>query len=83
MCASVPSNILQSQKSLCDTQGVEALPEVVANWPKDALPNYDLILCSDVLYWSDVVPDLAAVLGRLLQNGKTTLLWCWVRSFPS
>ncbi|CAE7668489.1 GAT1, partial [Symbiodinium necroappetens] len=52
---------------------------VVANWPKDALPNYDVILCSDVLYWSDVVADLAAVLGRLLQNGKTTLLWCWVR----
>ncbi|CAE7361980.1 unnamed protein product, partial [Symbiodinium sp. CCMP2592] len=71
--------------SLCSPGTSLALLDwkVVANWPKDALPNYDLILCSDVLYWSDVVPDLAAVLGRLLQNGKTTLLWCWVRSFPS
>lgn len=67
--------------SLCSPGTSLALLDwkVVANWPKDALPNYDVILCSDVLYWSDVVSDLAAVLGRLLQNGKTTLLWCWVR----
>ncbi|CAE7235250.1 VCPKMT, partial [Symbiodinium pilosum] len=67
--------------SLCSPNTKLALLDwkAVASWPQDALPNYDLILCSDVLYWSDVVPDLAALLGRLLQNGRSTLLWCWVK----
>jgi len=51
----------------------------VSRWPRGSLPDYDLVLCSDVLYWSDVVPDLAKVMGALLSTRKTTLIWSWAK----
>lgn len=51
----------------------------VSRWPRGSLPQYDLVICSDVLYWSDVVPDLALVMGSLLSTMKTTLIWVWVK----